>query len=129
MKQSPSMDQWLREAKASPDAGKIGMYLQHCGVVRETARARVRDGDENAPDVKAMRFSYDADKLEEIIAEGYTLPGIFYIKVWLAEGLLHPGDDIMRLLIGGDIRPNLVQALQHIVGRIKAECVEEEELS
>ena len=33
-KTPPSMDQWLREAKAGPDAGKIGMYLTHNGVVR-----------------------------------------------------------------------------------------------
>ena len=33
----PSMDEWLREAKADPSAEKIGMYLTHNGVVRATA--------------------------------------------------------------------------------------------
>ena len=41
-KESPSMDEWLREAKADPSASKIGMYLTHNGVVRETAKAKVR---------------------------------------------------------------------------------------
>ena len=33
----PSMDQWLREAQAGPDAGRIGMSLTHTGVVRGCA--------------------------------------------------------------------------------------------
>ena len=40
----PSIDQWMREAKAAPGAEKSGMYLVHNGVVRATAKARVREG-------------------------------------------------------------------------------------
>ena len=40
----PSMDAWLKEAKQSPDAGKVGMYLVHNGTVRETAKELVRNG-------------------------------------------------------------------------------------
>ena len=68
------------------------------------------------------------EKLDAVIKEGYTLPGIYYIKAWLNEGQLNVGDDIMYVLIGGDIRPNVVDALQHIVSRIKNECVEETEI-
>lgn len=35
------------------------------------------------------------------------------------------GDDIMFVLIGGDIRPNVVDALQALVETIKNECVTE----
>ena len=38
---------------------------------------------------------------------------------------LEVGDDIMYVLIGGDIRPNVVDALQFLVGKIKNECVTE----
>lgn len=38
---APSIDEWLREAKQHKDAGKIGMYLTHNGVVRESARAEI----------------------------------------------------------------------------------------
>ena len=54
----PSLDLWLAEAKAHPDADKVGMYLSHNGVVRATARAAARDG-QNAPNVKGMIFSWD----------------------------------------------------------------------
>lgn len=125
---APSVNDWLKEAKMDPSAAKIGMYLVHNGIVRETAKAKVRYNEENTKAVKGMLFSYDKEKLDAVIKEGYTLPGIYYIKAWLNEGELKVGDDIMYVLIGGDIRPNVVDALQHIVSRIKNECVEEKEI-
>ena len=54
-----------------------------------------------------------------------AMPGIGYVRVWLASGELAVGDDIMLVLIGGDIRPHVVDALQSLVGTIKNECVSE----
>ena len=125
----PSMDEWLREAKADPSAEKIGMYLTHNGTVRKTAKAKVRNGDMNAENVTGMLFSYDEEKVAAAIDEAYKLDGIYYIKVWLNQGELQVGDDIMYVLIGGDIRPRIVDALQYLVGRIKDECVVETELN
>lgn len=123
----PSMDAWMAEAKAHESAPKIGMYLTHNGVVRESARAKVRLGAQDTKPVTGMHFSYDREKVDAVIAETYNLEGIYYIKVWLNEGELSVGDDIMYVLIGGDIRPHVVDALQYLVGRIKSECVTEEE--
>ncbi|MDO4803509.1 MAG: molybdenum cofactor biosynthesis protein MoaE [Lachnospiraceae bacterium] len=123
----PSLDEWLREAKANSDAGNVGMYLTHCGVVRETARARVREGDVGAQSVKGMYFSYDAERLQDAIEETRRMDGIYYVRAWLNEGHLKVGDDIMRVLIGGDIRPHVMDALQFLVGRIKTKCVKERE--
>ncbi len=124
----PSMDQWLREAKAHESAPKIGMYLTHNGIVRQSAKARVRYG-EDAQDVTGMVFSYDQAKVDAVLADAEKLDGIYYIRVWLNEGELKVGDDIMYVLIGGDIRPRVVDALNYIVGRIKNECVTETELN
>lgn len=126
--QVPSMDVWLSEAKCHPNAFRCGMYLFHTGVVRQDAKAKVRYDAKDTQPVTGMFFSYDANKLEAIIQEAYTLPGIFYVRAWLNEGALALGDDIMRVLIGGDIRPHVVDALQYVVGRIKNECVEEKEI-
>lgn len=127
-KPSPSMDAWLREAKQDPSAPKIGMYLTHNGVVRQTAKAQVRRGEDAAP-VSGMRFGYDKAKAEAAIAEAKQLPGVYYVRVWLNEGELRVGDDIMYVLIGGDIRPHVVDALQFLVGKLKTECVTEQELA
>ena len=125
-KTPPSMDQWLKEAKAHESAPKIGMYLTHNGIVRQSAKARVRYG-EDAKDVTGMVFSYDQSKVDAVLADAEKLDGIYYIRVWLNEGELKVGDDIMYVLIGGDIRPRVVDALNYIVGRIKNECVTETE--
>ncbi|MBE6009850.1 MAG: molybdenum cofactor biosynthesis protein MoaE [Lachnospiraceae bacterium] len=126
-KTSPSIDAWLQEAKQDPRAAQCGMFLTHNGVVRETARARVRQGDESAAPVTGMHFSYDEEKVNAAIEKTYEMDGIYYIKVWLNEGELVVGDDIMFVLIGGDIRPHVVDALQALVGTIKKECVVEQE--
>ena len=121
----PSMDAWLREAKAHESAPKIGMYLTHNGTVRQTAKAAVRYGAEDTKEVTGMRFSYDEEKVNAVLADARKLEGIYYIKVWLNEGQLKMGDDIMYVLIGGDIRPHVVDALQFLVGTLKNECVTE----
>ena len=123
----PSMDAWLLEAKRHESAPKIGMYLTHNGVVRQSARAKVRMGAEDTKPVTGMYFAYDREKVDGVIADTYKMEGIYYIKVWLNEGELTLGDDIMYVLVGGDIRPHVVDALQYLVGRIKSECVTETE--
>lgn len=125
--QAPSLDQWLREAKALPDAPLCGMYLSHNGVVRQTARAKVRQGAEDTAPVSGMHFGFDQNKVEQAIAAARQMPGIYHVRVWLNEGELLPGDDIMLVLIGGDIRPHVVDCLQSLVGQIKNECVVEQE--
>ena len=122
------MDQWLAEAKADPSAADCGMYLVHNGTVRQTARAKVRQGAENTQAVTGMSFSYDPEKLEQAVRAAKEMEGIFYVRVWLNEGELTLGDDIMFVLVGGDIRPHVIDALQSLVGTIKNECVIEKEL-
>ncbi len=128
-KDLPSMDAWLREAKQDPDAPRVGMYLVHNGVVRESARAAVRQGANDTAPVKGMYFSYDREKVDAAVAAALRLEGIYYVRTWLNEGELSLGDDIMYVMIGGDIRPHVVDALQFLVGTIKNECVVEKELT
>ena len=122
----PSVDEWLKEAKTDKNAAENGMYLVHNGVVRRTAKAKVRKGEDALP-VTGMEFSYDKEKVEAAIDEAKELDGIYYIKVWLNSGTLNIGDDIMLVLVGGDIRPRVIDALQLLVGKIKNECVVEKE--
>ena len=124
---SPSFDTWLEEAKKDSDAAKVGMYLTHCGVVRESARSKVRDGEEGTAPVTGMRFRYDAAKVLRAAEEAKTWDGVYYVRVWLNEGELNVGDDIMKVMIGADIRPHAVDALQKLVGELKTNCVVEEE--
>lgn len=133
MTEMPSIDAWLREAKADPDFRNCGMYLVHNGVVRETPKAEARgietDGVQPGNKVGGMVFSYDDAKVAAAVDEARGWPGIGYVRVWLNSGELSVGDDIMLVLIGGDIRPHVIDALQYLVGTIKNTCVVETELA
>lgn len=126
--QAPSLDAWFAEAKQAPEADQCGMYLTHNGVVRVTPKRQVREGVEGIGEVRAVRFSYDAEGLAAAVEEAKAFPGIHYVRVWLNEGELAVGDSLMYVLIGGDIRPRCIDALQKLVGKIKNELVVEEEV-
>ena len=53
---------------------------------------------------------------------------IYYVRVWLNEGVLNVGESIMYVLIGADIRPHCIDALQKLVGKIKNDLVVEKEI-
>ena len=76
-----------------------------------------------------MIFDFDGEKVAAAVAETYQMPGIYYIKTWLNRGRLQVGDDIMFVLIGGDIRPHVIDAMQFLVDRLKTSCVSETELN
>ena len=128
-KPEPSIDQWLKEAKANESAPRCGMYLTHNGTVRELPKKLVRQGIDDGTKVVGMNFSYDEAGVEAARQEALQMPGIEYVRVWLNEGSLQVGDDIMYVLIGGDIRPNVVDCLQALVGKIKNEMVSEVEIA
>ena len=122
------MDEWLEEAKKDPSAENCGMFLFHNGIVRKTPKAQVRCGQSGSGNVSGMIFSYDGQKVEEAVDAARRLEGIYYVRVWLNSGELSLGDDIMLVLVGGDIRPHVVDALQFLVGKLKNECVTEQEI-
>ncbi len=76
-----------------------------------------------------MEFFYDVLKVDAAIAETKKMDGIFHVRVWLKEGYLQVGEDIMDVLIGGDIRPHVIDALQFLVESIKTTCETEIEKS
>ncbi len=128
-KSIPSMDDWLREAKADPRASQVGMFLVHNGVVRQTSKDKVRYGIDDGYVVKGMEFYFDIEKVDSAVEKAYKMEGIFHVRVWLNEGRLKLGEDIMYVLVGGDIRPHVINAIQFLVAKIKSECVTEIEIT
>lgn len=127
-KQEPNMNEWLKEAKASENAAQCGMILTHNGVVRITPKAQVREGVEGLGEIARVEFSYDEECLAAAIEEALGWDGIYFVKAWLNEGVCEVGDSLMYVMIGGDIRPHVIDALQKLVGKIKSELVVEREI-
>lgn len=98
--------------KKHPDYDKAGMILCHNGVVRRTAR----DGRQ----VSGLWIQVDHDQLESVIAEHKQRPGIVEIVVEIAEERdLAVGDDVMLLVVAGDIRENVIGCLHDTLNAIK----------
>jgi molybdopterin synthase catalytic subunit len=114
------IDDWIRDVKARPGAEAVGMILVHQGIVRGTTRS----GDP----VYGMILGADRALLEDLLTEAGSWRGVFAVHGWVNEGSLSVGDDIMKVLVAGDIRDNVFAALQQLVARIKGEVLTESEL-
>ncbi len=133
--EKPDIAQWLQEVKERELAKECGMYLIHNGVVRATSRTQVREGaitrqageSNKQQKVQSLFFDYYPEKVLDAISETKNMPGVFCVRVWLNRGQLRIGDDMMFVLIGGDIRPNVSAALAFLVGELKERCVTETE--
>ena len=104
----------LEQIKKHPDYHKAGMILCHNGVVRATSR----EGDE----VTGLTITVDHDRLAQIIKEQKKTPGIVEILIHINEGkLLNVGDDVMFLVVAGDIRETVIQTLTHTLNQVKTQ--------
>jgi molybdopterin synthase catalytic subunit len=103
----------MQRIKKHPAFDSVGMILCHNGVVRATAR----DGRK----VSGLRVSVDHEKLAQIISEQKQKPGIIDIQVEIAEERdLTVGDDVMLLVVAGDIRENVIAVLTETLNVIKS---------
>ena len=108
--------------KQHPEFDKVGMVLCHNGVVRGTSR----DGRK----VKGLRVSVDHRKLDQIVSEQKKRPGILDIRVEIAEDRdLRIGDDVMLLLVAGDIRENVIAVLTETLNLIKSTVTNKRNIS
>lgn len=114
------VEKWIEEVKRSVSPETLGMLLVHNGVVRASSKA--------GKPVKGMRLSYDRALLAAVVDEAKKREGIADVRVWINEGDLKIGDDIMYVLVAGRFRTDVVPAFQDLVSKIKGEVVHEEEV-
>jgi len=104
----------MDQIKQHPDYHKAGMILCHNGVVRATSR----EGDK----VTGLEIVVDHKRLNQILKEQKKKPGIIDILIHINEGeALAVGDDVMFLVVAGDIRENVIQTLTDTLNMVKAE--------
>jgi molybdopterin synthase catalytic subunit len=102
----------IADIRKRPDFRNVGMLLAHNGVVRETSR----DGRS----VRGLRVSVDHGRLQRILNEQKLRPGIVDIRVAIAEDRdLSVGEDVMLLVVAGDIRENVIAVLTDTLNQIK----------
>lgn len=107
-----NLNSLLATIKTHPEFSKVGMILCHNGVVRQSSR----DGRT----VNGLRVDVDHDRLKDVINKNKKRPGIIEILVEIAEGKdLAVGDDVMLLVVAGDVRENVIATLSHTLDEIK----------
>ena len=107
----------IAELKKEPGfAENVGMMLVHNGVVRAWSR-----GDKKT--VTSVNVKPDRAKMEAIRKEMEKREGIFRILVDANEGELMPGDDLLFLVVAGDIRENVKAVFSELLDRVKSEAV------
>jgi molybdopterin synthase catalytic subunit len=113
------LSKMIATLRGRPDSARIGMITSHLGLVRGSSR----DGRK----VTSIDVKYDHDRLNRIVEEMRRLPGIVDIQVDTREGHLEIGDEILAVVVGGDIREHVFEALIQTVNRIKAEASKKQE--
>ena len=103
----------INTIKNHPDYHQAGMILCHNGVVRSTSR----DGRK----VSGLKITVNHKKLQQIIETSKKTPGIIEILVEISENqTLSVGDDVMFLVVAGDIRENVIRVLTDTLNAIKS---------
>ena len=103
----------IETIKKHPHYNKVGMILCHNGVVRSTSR----DGRR----VSGLNIAVDHEQLHEVIEKHKKRPGIIEILIKIAEDKeLSVGDDVMLLVVAGDIRENVIKVLSEAIDDIKS---------
>nr|WP_321255516.1 molybdenum cofactor biosynthesis protein MoaE [uncultured Pseudodesulfovibrio sp.] len=112
----------LEDLKKEPGfADNVGMVLVHNGIVRGWSR-------KDRSEVTAIEVTPDLEKIEEIRTAIEAYEGIFRAKAFALSGRMQPGDDVLFLIVAGDIRENVKAALADFLDRVKAEAVTKKEI-
>jgi molybdopterin synthase catalytic subunit len=107
-----NLNRLMDSIRRHPDYHQAGMILCHNGIVRATSR----DGRP----VKGLRVVVDHGRLAHVVQAQRQRPGIIDIQAEIAENLdLAVGDDVMLLVVAGDIRENVISVLTDTLEDIK----------
>ena len=113
----------IAEMKKQPGFNdNVGMILIHNGTVRGWSRM------DNKKEVVALEVTPDLEKIEAIRQEFLQHEGIFDIVTEALSGRFQPGEDLLYLIVAGDIRENIKPVLAELLDRVKAEAITKKEI-
>lgn len=114
-----NMNALIEKIKKREDYHKVGMILCHNGVVRGTSR--------NGTPVSAVDVAADHQAIRKIVEEQKKRPGIVDILVEVNEGRLKVGDDLLTIVVAGDIREHVIPVLTDTLNAVKARGTRKQE--
>lgn len=113
----------IAEMKQQPGFNEnVGMILIHNGTVRGWSRM------DNKKEVVALEVTPDLEKIEALRQEFLKREGIYDIVAEALTGTFQPGEDLLYLIVAGDIRENIKPVLAELLDRVKAEAITKKEI-
>lgn len=100
-------------------AEKVGMILVHNGVARATSRT--------GEPVISLDVTVNQEHVEVLRQEYEQRPGIFRVVVEAKSGHVKPTDDLLFIIVAGDLRENVKAVLAELLDRVKAEAISKTE--
>lgn len=112
----------IQEMKQNPAfRDNVGMILIHNGVVRSWSR-------KDKANVVALEVTPNQSKIAELRKEFLQRPGIFDIVIEARQGKFVPGDDLLFIIVAGDVRENIKPVLGELLDRVKSEAIGKKEI-
>jgi molybdopterin synthase catalytic subunit len=115
-----SLENLIARVKQHPEISRAGMILCHNGIVRESDRT-------GANRVNKLRVAVNREAIEEIQRWAESRKGIVAVSIEALEGEFQVGEDLLYVVVAGDIRENVFSVMRETVERIKAEGVKKTE--
>jgi len=116
------ISQTIAELKKRPDfTDNVGMILIHNGTVRNWSR-------KDPGKVTALETTVDEQLVEQLRQEYKQKTGIYEILIETHSGNFQPGDDLLFIIVAGDLREHIKPVLAELLDRVKAEAITKREV-
>jgi molybdopterin synthase catalytic subunit len=106
----------ISAVKAHPNISKAGMILCHNGIVRGSDRT-------GGKRLSALKVVVKRSEIDRIRSWAESQTGIVAVAINALEGEFQVGDDVLYVVVAGDIREHVFSVMREAVERIKAEGV------
>lgn len=123
MKKEPSvsLEGLIAKVKSHPNISKAGMILCHNGIVRDYSRV-------GGKEVQALSVKVDQAAIEHVKSWAISKPGIVAVEIAALEGDFSVGDDLLYVVLAGDLRENVFAVMKELIDKIKTKCVSKKEI-
>jgi molybdopterin synthase catalytic subunit len=116
-----SLQDVIQQVRSHPDINKAGMILIHNGFVRASDKSGSRH-------VEGVFVEADRTEIKKVLDWASGQPGIVAVAIEAFDGDLHVGDDLLFIVIAGDIRENVFPVMRETIERIKGSGVKKREI-
>lgn len=116
-----SLHDLVETVKKHPNISKAGMLLIHNGIVRGYDKTGTQQ-------VKTVLVEVDREAIQRTKEWAAAQQGIVAIAIEAFEGELRVGEDLLYIVLAGDIRENVIPVMRETLDRLKGTAVHKREI-